>query len=305
MRADGKRIKSVDPMYTVAAFIMKERADSMNMIELNIPVEPMQKYINAKRKEGFSISHIGLIMAAYIRTVAEFPALNRFVVNKRIYARTEFPVGMVVLQNGMKSHGTMSKIYFKHTDDVFTVQKRISDYIEESRTVDNKNKTEKMIKFLLSVPGVLPIGVGLFKFMDKHGFLPKAIIETSPFHTSLVITNLASIRTGHIYHHVYNFGTTSISLAMGVNRELPKKSNGEIVMEKYLPLGVVMDERIASGSYFALAFRKFSHYLKHPELLEGAPEVVNYEVPMKPNLKEKKAAKLAKKDAKRVAKEKK
>ena len=53
-RADGKRLKNTDPMYTVAAHIMSKRVDSMNMITLDIPYEPMQNYLNAKRKEGLN-----------------------------------------------------------------------------------------------------------------------------------------------------------------------------------------------------------------------------------------------------------
>ena len=97
----------------------------------------------------------------------------------------------------------------------------------------------------------------------------------SPFHNSLCISNLASIRTNHIYHHCYEFGTTSVFITMGNLREVPRRSGGEVVFERCIPLGVVMDERICSGSYFALAFRKIRKYLRNPELLELPPEVVN------------------------------
>ena len=109
--------------------------------------------------------------------------------------------------------------------------------------------------------------------MDKHNLLPRSIIEASPFHTSLTISNLASIRTNHIFHHTYNFGTTSVFVAIGNSREVPKRDkNGEIYFEKCMPFGVVMDERICSGSYFAMAFRKFSKYLSDPSLLEVPPD---------------------------------
>ena len=280
-RADGKRVKNADPMYTVAPFIMDKRYDSMNMIELDIPTEPIQKYINDKRKEGKNISHMAVILAAYIRTMAEFPSLNRFIVNKRIYARNEIAVGMVVLQGGKMDHGTMSKMYFDYDNTIDDVNNIINDYVAENRNNAENNSTEKLIKALLSLPGVLPIGVGIFKFLDKHGLLPKAIIDASPFHTSLVISNLASIRTNHIFHHVYEFGTTGILITMGNSREVPKRKGGEIIHEKCIPLGVVMDERICSGSYFALAFRKLKNYLADPALLESAPEVLNIEVPQK------------------------
>ena len=261
-------------MYTVAAHIMNKRVDSMNMVTLDIPYDPIQNYLNEKRKEGITISHMAVIIAAYLRTAAEFPLLNRFIVNCKPYARNEFSVAMVVLKSGEFDNGTMSKMYFNMTDTILDVNNKINEYVTDNREVPEKNGTEKMIKFLLSVPGLLRVGVALFKFLDKHGLLPKMIIDMSPFHNSLCISNLASIRTNHIYHHCYEFGTTSVFITMGNLREVPRRHSGEIVFDRCIPLGVVMDERICSGSYFALAFRRIRQYLRNPKLLEAPPEVV-------------------------------
>ncbi len=275
MRADGKRIKNADPMYTVAAYIMDKRVDAMNYITVDIPLDPIQHYINEKRRADIAISHMALIICAYLRTSTEFPALNRFVVNKKIYTRNEFAVGMVVLKpNDADGHGTMSKIYFEPTDTIFDVQKKIDEYIEKNRNAGSTNSTDDMIKKLLRVPGLCNIGVGFFKFLDKHGLLPKKIIDLSPFHATFSITNLASIRTNHIYHHIYEFGTTSLFISMGNTRYVPKLHHGEVLFEKCLPLGIVMDERICSGSYFSAVFKKISSYLKDPTLLEAPPEKI-------------------------------
>ena len=273
-RGDGKRLKNTDPMYTVAAFVMDKRYDAMNMITLDIPLEPIQEYLAAKRKEGTNISHMALILSAYIRTVAEFPLLNRFIMNRRPYARNELSVAMVVLKSGQLDNGTMSKMYFDRKNTIFEVNDIINEYVESNRVAAENNGTEKLIKFLLSLPGLLPVGVAIVKWLDKHNLLPKAVIDMSPFHNSLVISNLASIRTNHIYHHLYEFGTSSVFFTMGNSREVPKRKGKEIVFEKCMPLGVVMDERICSGSYFAHAFRKMSTYLKNPTLLETPPEQV-------------------------------
>ena len=275
MRADGKRLRNTDPMYTVAAYVMNKRVDSMNMVTLYIPYDPIQNYLNEKRKQGIAISHLGVIIAAYLRTAAEFPLLNRFIMNCKPYARNEFCVAMVVLKSGEMDNGTMSKMYFKMTDTIFDVNGKINEYVSDNREVPEKNGTEKMIKILLGAPGVLRVGVGLFKFMDKHGLLPKKVIDMSPFHNSLCISNLASIRTNHIYHHCYEFGTTSVFITLGNLREVAKRKGGEVVFERCIPLGVVMDERICSGSYFALAFRRMRKYMRNPELLELPPEVIN------------------------------
>ncbi len=274
MRADGKRLRHTDPMYRVAAHIMDKRVDSMNMTTIDIPYEPIQEYINKKRKEGIRISHMALVIAAYVRTLSEFPELNRFVVNKKVYARNEVAVGMVVLKSLEDHNGTMSKMYFDKSNTVFEVNDIINKYVTENRETPENNGTEKIIRFLLSVPGLLPVAVSFLKFLDKHGLLPKAIIDMSPFHMSMGITNLASIRTNHIYHHCYEFGTTSVFLAMGNLREVAKRKGDEITFVRSIPIGVTMDERICSGSYFATAFKTLKKYLKNPELLENPPEKV-------------------------------
>ena len=274
MRADGKRLRHTDPMYRVAAHIMDKRVDSMNMTTIDIPYEPMQEYINKKRKEGVRISHLALVIAAYLRTMAEHPQLNRFIVNKKVYTRNEIAIGMVVLKSGENSNGTMSKMYFEKTNTLFDVNNIINKYVEDNRNTPENNKTEKLIKILVGIPGLLNIGVKAFKLLDRYGLLPKAIINASPFHMSMGITNLASIRTNHIYHHCYEFGTTSIFLAMGNLREVPKRKGDEITFVRSMPIGVVMDERVCSGSYFALAFKSLKRYLANPELLELPPEKV-------------------------------
>ena len=274
MRKDGVRLKNTDPMYTVVPHIMPKRSDAQNAINLDIPLEPIEKYIRQKREEGYKLSHMGIVIAAYVRTVAEYPLLNRFIMNKKIYARNEIAVGMVVLKASDNDSETMSKMYFEPEDDVITVQKKIDDFVAQNRKDETQNSTDKIIKTLLSIPGLLRNGVNILRWMDKHGLMPKAIIDASPFHNSMVITNLGSIRTNYIYHHIYDFGTTGQIVAMGNLREVLKRKGNEITTERCIPLGVVMDERLCSGYYYATAFRSFTAYMKNPALLEGPPAKV-------------------------------
>lgn len=274
MRADGKKLKNIDPMHKIGSYIMNRRTDAMNMVSQDIPLEPMQKYLNEKRKEGVNLSHMSLFLAAYIRTVSEYPELNRFVVNRQTYAHNDFNVSLVVLKAGEDFDGTTAKVPLELTDTVFDVNEKMAKFVDENRNSPENNGTEKLMKALLAVPGVLTLGVGLFRFMDKHGLLPKSLINVSPFHNSLFISNLASIRTSHIYHHCYEFGTTSVFITFGTPREVARRVGGEIVFEKCMPIGVVMDERITAGSYFAQALRRLKYYLKNPHLLEQPPETV-------------------------------
>ena len=274
MRKDGKRVTDANPIYTVMPYILKYRYDAMNMIEVDVPISPMQTYLNEKRKQGYRFSHLGLVLAAYVRTAAEYPLMNRFIVNKRIYQRNEFSVAMVVLKPG-KLDETMSKMYFNMEDDIFAVHDVMEKYIGENRAEGDTNATDNIVRSLLKIPGLLSVAAGVLKWMDLHGMLPASLIKASPFHTSMTISNLASIRTNHIFHHVYEFGTTSLLITLGNMREVPVRKGEEIVFERSLPMGIVMDERIGSGAYFAAVFHRFKQYLANPSLLEGPPKVVN------------------------------
>ena len=278
-RPDGKKLKNLGVEYLVGAHVMAERSDAMNMITIDLPEAPMKEYLNRKRKEGKHYSHLSLILAAMVRAFAEYPQLNRFVVNKRIYARNEIAVGMVVLKGGkIDGVGTTSKMKFPPDATIDTINDIITEYIEKNRQEDDTNATDKLADFLCSVPGLLRVAANFIKWLDKHNWCPKAIIEASPFHCSIILTDLASIKTNSIHHHIYNFGTTSISLAMGNLREVPVRRKGEVTFERCLPLGIVTDDRIASGNILGLAFRKFQKYLMHPEVLENPPEKIVTEI---------------------------
>lgn len=278
MRADGRRIRTLQPLYILASHIMAERSDAMNMIELDIPLAPIHDYMNETKAQGQHFSHLGIIIAAYVRTISQHPLLNRFVVNKRVFARNEIAIGMVVLKPG-KDEGTMNKMYFKPTDTIFDIQNKLDEYINNNRAEGDTNATDDLINKLLAIPGLARFAVNLIKFMDKLDLLPKSIIDASPMHCTMTITNLASIRTNYIYHHIYNFGTTSMLTAMGNLREVPVRRHGQIEFERCIPLGVVMDERIADGCQFANAFKDMQKYLKNPKLLEVPPERVVEDIP--------------------------
>lgn len=123
-RTDGYRIVSDDPMYEIAAFVMDKRYDASNYIKQDINLDLLQNYIRKCRQKGISMSHMAIIIAGYIRLVSQNPHLNRFVINKRIYARNHFCVSFVTLTQ-TKAGSTVAKVYFDLDDDIFTVNKKL------------------------------------------------------------------------------------------------------------------------------------------------------------------------------------
>ena len=272
-RADGYRVRGNDAMYELVPYIMPYRYDASNSVTVDIDLDLMQDYIKKCRKKGINMSHMSIIIAGALRIASQNPFLNRFVMNRKIYARNHFCVSFVTLQPG-KTTDTVNKIYFNLDDDLFTVNKKVQEAIERTQHPTSQNAMDKLMASLVRIPFLVGAAVGVLKFIDKYFTLPFSIINASPFHTSLFITNLASIRTNAIYHHLYEFGTTGIFISMGQPEKKIEK-NGETVEEtKIMPLGIVTDERIANGHYYGRCFRELNRYYKNPELLEIPPEQV-------------------------------
>ena len=272
-RADGYRIRTNDAMYELVPYIMPYRYDASNSVTVDIDLDLMQDYIRKCRKKGINMSHMSIIIAGALRIASQNPFLNRFVMNRKIYARNHFCVSFVTLQPG-KTSDTVNKLYFNLDDDIFTVNRKVQEAIERTQQPTSQNALDKLMASLVRIPFLVGAVVGVLKFIDKYFTLPFSIINASPFHTSLFVTNLASIRTNAIYHHLYEFGTTGIFISMGQPERRIEK-NGETVEEKkIMPLGIVTDERIANGHYYGRCFRELNRYYKNPELLEVPPEQV-------------------------------
>ena len=272
-RADGYRVRGNHVLYELVPYIMPYRYDASNSVTVDIDLGLMQDYVRKCRKKGINMSHMSIIIAGALRIVSQNPFLNRFVMNRKIYSRNHFCVSFVTLQPG-KTSDTVNKIYFNLDDDIFTVNQKVQEAIERTQEPTSENALDRLMASLVRLPFLVGAAVGVLKFIDKYFTLPFSIINASPFHTSLFITNLASIRTNAIYHHLYEFGTTGIFISMGQPEKRIEK-NGETVEErKIMPLGIVTDERIANGHYYGRCFRELNRYYKNPELLETPPEKV-------------------------------
>ena len=161
---------------------------------------------------------------------------------------------------------TPLKVFLAPEDTVFTISQKIQSHIDKNLEATHNNNADKFANAAFGVPGLARLVFWLAYHLDLHGLLPRKMIELSPFHTSLFITNLASINTSYIFHHCYEFGTTSVFVCMGKPVQDPLAPAG--TRKKLLPLGVVMDERVATGIEYSRFFAAFERYLKRPELLE-------------------------------------
>ena len=273
-RSDGRKIKTLPAFFKVIPSVMLERNDSQVLYKQDIPIKYLDEYIDNKAKDGIKIAYMHIIYAAIVRVIAERPRLNRFVMNGTTYARNKIYVSLAIKKN-LTDDGveTTTKIEYQGTETIFDIKQKLDAIIEQNKEVEANNETDKLAKTLGLIPtGLIRVAVKFLKFLDRHGLLPKAIIKASPFHTSVFLTNVGSLGIDTIYHHLYNFGTTSMFFSMGKKKKSFIYEDKEIKEEKCITLAFVGDERICDGYYYANSFKSLFRYLKKPELLETAPD---------------------------------
>ena len=266
-RADGVRIKKLDAFYKIIPYIMKKRSDSQVFFEDKFYLDNVSEYIKQKREDGMRITHMDVMIAAIGRLLHERPGINRFIMNRKIYQRNESVISLAVKkQLSDEAVETTVKFKIKPEDTLFDISKQIQEITLENKKESKKNATDKLANFIMSFPNfIIKAIVAIIIWMDNHDMLPKAIIDASPFHTSAFLTNVGSLGINSIYHHIYDFGTTSIFFAMGT-KKYEKDSEGNI--RKYIDIKVVADERICDGLYYARSLALFKKYFENPKLLE-------------------------------------
>lgn len=275
-RADGRRLKKISPFFMVIPHVMKTRSDSQVYYSQEISLAPIDEYINAKKAEGIKLSYMSIIYAALVRIIGERPRLNRFVMNGKTYARDGIYISLVI-KKGMSetAEETTTKLRFTGRENIFEIKEALDKVIAENKEVSAVNNTDKLAKFLAFVPNwLIKAIVNFLIFLDRHELMPRAIIKASPFHTSAFLTNVGSLGIDAIYHHLYDFGTTGVFLAMGKKRKGIISGDDSIKEEKSLSLKWVLDERICDGYYYASAVKAFNKYMEKPEMLEANIEPV-------------------------------
>lgn len=269
-RSDGVLLKSLDPFVRIIPYIMEKRSDAQNFSKHVVCADPIDSYISEKRQQGYKFSYLHFFIAAYVRLIAERPQMNRFIINSRIYQRNNICVSMAI-KHSLRSEEEETTVKFEFTgqENIFEVAELVDKVIREAKAQKDNSDTDKLVALVMSMPGIVKkILVRIIKGMDQLNILPQSVIEASPFHTTVFFTYLKSIQTNYIYHHLYDFGTTGLFVALGKTVKLPIVVDDQVVVKKCCQIGYTMDERICDGLYFARSLKLLEKYIENPHLLE-------------------------------------
>ena len=283
-RSDGRLVRTMPGMQKISSYIMRSRAASINYFQYKLDTSGIDQYITDHEVDDRrTMSAMHIIIAAMVRTIAQRPQLNRFIMHNRVYARNQIVISFVVHRSlRIEDGGTTVKIAFNGTESLQQIVDAVNEAVaRETAGMDVKNSTDRLVDWFMNFPAwILRPLIAFVMKLDDYNLLPQAVLDASPFHVTLFLTNLKSIGIDSVYHHQYEFGTNGLFLSMG--KEQPTavaNANGTVSVKRMMNLNLSLDERFCDGLYFAKSFKLLTKYLREPSLLEEPLDAIVEDMP--------------------------
>ena len=263
MRKDGIRVKNVDTVHGIMPFLMKNRCEAEVYYVETIDVTKLLKYldnINEGKEKHEKTTMFHAIITAVAKTIYNRPLLNRFISGQRYYDRKEVSFGFVA-KNKLDDDAEERLIILNSENDMTLkdISEKILKIVSKTRK-ENSNDMNDILSVVTKLPRwLLNMVMGLVRWLDYHSILPSFLSDGDINFTTVMLSNLGSVKANCCYHHLNNYGTNSIIATGGVIREEGNK--------KFVDIGFTLDERIADGIYFAKSIKLMKHILENPELL--------------------------------------
>lgn len=273
-RRDAKLLRDIDSMHFIMPLMYPNRCDNEAFISETIDLTNVMKYLEKKNADGpdYKYNMFQVMVTAVLKTITLRPQLNRFIANYNLYERNEvsaaFTIKKIFTDEGEEA---LAFIHSKPTDNIDSIHNEIYRQVSYVRH-EGKDQSTMSMDALQKVFGFPPLkkalGIGA-RFLDKRGLMPASVIATDPFQSSVVLANLGSIKLRSGYHHLTNWGTTSVFVIIGEMKERPfYGENGKEEMRMSVDIGLTVDERISDGYYCSRAVKLLKRLLDEPELLE-------------------------------------
>ncbi len=269
-RRDAKWIKM--PAMLRLMTYLKDRQDAYVYINRKFDVTDLVQYMKEKKKDNNDLTFFHAFSIAIAKVIYNKPKLNRYIINHNCYQRNDVILTFTAkVDYSDDAKEVMSLIKVEEQDNIFTISNKIKEKVENFRKKKLQNSSDDSLDSLDKLPSwILKFFVApIFKWMDRHDLLPKSLNDDLLYNSTVILSNLGSIKCGAIHHNITNFGTNSIILTIGdIHKEQVVMPNGKVEIRDIVEFGINLDERIADGVYFSKAVNLLDYILKHPESLE-------------------------------------
>ena len=272
-RFDATLVRDIDALHWFMPYLYPNRADNEAFIREEFDLTNLEAFLE-KKNEGLDKAHrytiFHAVCAAIVKTFTLRPQMNRFIKGCRLYQRDDLSLGFVVKKQFRDNAAEgLAFIKFPPETTVDSLHERIMQEIFECRSDKLDNSTKGMEMFTHLPRWLMRIVMWGLHRLDFYGKVPYDLIKADPNYASVFLTNLGSIKLNAAYHHLSNWGTTSVFVIIGEKGRKPVfHEDGTFEMRDMLSVGITLDERIADGYYYAQTVRLVKKLIECPELLD-------------------------------------
>lgn len=267
-----KRIKNLKGMEQLILDIKPDRCVSDVYINQKMDLTNLVKYIEDKKKNGENVTYFHAFLAAIGKVFYNRPKLNRYVRNRHVFEHYNVVISFVAkIAFDDKSEEIMIMVPIEENDNINTISNKVKDKVDSMRNKTAKKEgANDAIDVIGKFPNIIRVPlVGILKWCDKKGILPKSLVKDNLYYSSMIVSNLGSIKCGAIYHNITNFGHCSSLATMGeIKKEEIINEKGKKEVRDICEFGINIDERVADGYYFAKSVRMLQYIFDNPSLLE-------------------------------------
>lgn len=265
-RPDGTFV-GVHPYRRLMFFIMPGRNESVVYFDREFRAEPLLAYLE-KAKEAFGGNMTHATVAAINIGMGENPAMNQFIVGRRMYARKGRHITFSMKRQKLNKKAKLAvvKLGMKDGESFRELTERINGKINVERS-GKRTRADKEFDLFNALPRpILWFADHAIYWLDYYGLLPfNAFVKDDAMHTSAVIANLGSLGMGPGYHHLYEYGTCPLFMMVGKIEEKPVIEDGKIVIGKVMHIRFSYDERIADGFTAHFGIESVARVLSDPD----------------------------------------
>jgi 2-oxoacid dehydrogenase/acyltransferase catalytic subunit len=270
-RPDGVLAERVPLVRRFMPFLMRRRNESLVWFEHDVAVDRALAFAESfSGDRGVRLTFFHLVLRSLARVFDEFPRLNRYVVGRRLYQRTDIAISF----SGKEAFETDAPLYvrkrvFDPREPLVDLARSLGESVKSGRSGE-KTQADREMRILAALPRLAIDGVvAAGRALDYFNLLPARMIRDDPLYASAFVANLGSVGIAGAYHHLYEYGTIPIFVVVGAYRAAPVvRADGQVAVERVATLKYTYDERIEDGFYCARAVARMKELLEAPERLE-------------------------------------
>ncbi|MBR3258268.1 MAG: hypothetical protein IKF96_04680, partial [Eggerthellaceae bacterium] len=195
-RPDARRVP-ISGIMQCCIDLKPHRYENEVYIDQPLDVTEVASWLDARKAEGEHFTFFHAFLFAIAKTMYNRPKLNYFVANRHLYEHNTVEIAFVAKMSlNDQAEEVMLVIPIEPTDTIVEIREKIRAGLDNARGEEmNKEGANSAIDVLGKLPNPLRVPIfGIIKSLDKKGWLPAGLRKDNLYYSSMIVSNLGSIR---------------------------------------------------------------------------------------------------------------